>query len=65
MSSKAEVAYEAVFAEIKDLWPEFNPAEFHSDFEQGLMNAIETIFGCTVIGCYFHYTQVRKYETVI
>lgn len=58
MSSKAEVAYEAVFSVIKKLWPEFNPDEFHSDFEQGLMNAIETVFASAVIGCYFHYTQV-------
>lgn len=59
MSSRKKEAYEAVFNEVKRFWPEWTPEDFHSDFEQGLMDTLEKCFEQSkVIGCYFHWTQV-------
>lgn len=59
MSSKEKDAYKAVFEKIKEIWPEWEPTEFHTDFEEGLQNGIEEIFvGVNVIGCFFHFDQV-------
>lgn len=62
MSSRRIEAYEAVYKEVRRLWPNTKMREFHSDFEEGLMNAIPKVFteeDVTVIGCYFHFTQVK------
>lgn len=59
MSSRKKEAYEAIFNQIKGFWPDWAPEDFHSDFEQGLMDSLEKCFDkCRVIGCFFHFTQV-------
>lgn len=61
MTSKSKDSYKAVFSKIKQIWPEWKPAEVHSDFEEGMQNAAWEVFMdplLKIIGCYFHFTQV-------
>ena len=58
MTNKTQVLYEKVFTEIKNQFPQFAPDQFMSDFETGLMNAVEKCFDCfSVKGCLFHFDQ--------
>ena len=58
MTNKTQALYEKVFEGIKDMFPQFSPDAFMSDFETGLMNAIQKSFDClSITGCLFHFDQ--------
>lgn len=58
LPNKKQESYEVFFNLIKSQIPEFNPEYITTDFELGMMNAIEKIHPNSVSrGCLFHFSQ--------
>lgn len=59
MTKKEQTSYEAVIKAIKEIAPSLNPSLIMSDFEVGLMNALQIYFPDALVrGCFFHFHQV-------
>lgn len=58
MTRKTSVAYMAVFKFIEEKLFKLQPAEFMTDYEDGMRLAIRKRWGTVVIrGCWFHYCR--------
>lgn len=57
LPGKTQTLYTNLFREVAD-WADIDPQTILCDFEQGLQNAVKTIWPqATIRGCYFHFTQ--------
>ena len=66
MERRTKEAYCAVWKFIKKTFPNFHPAAAMSDFEEALRNSLEEEFpGTKILGCHFHYSQVRIQLNII
>ena len=58
MSSKTEVAYDALFARLVELYPQFMPRRAMGDFELASRNALKRHYpGIDLRACHFHQAQ--------
>ena len=58
LPSKSEDCYRLMFQLIRTAWPALEPEAISTDFEQGLMNAIGTVFpNAEIQGCFFHLVK--------
>ena len=57
LTNKTESLYTEVLEWIRNRCPLLRPTKVISDFEKGLMNAAEAVFGVPPQGCDFHYCQ--------
>ncbi|XP_051163476.1 uncharacterized protein LOC127283264 [Leptopilina boulardi] len=58
MEKRTAAAYEAVFEELKILFPNFHIMEAMCDFEAALKLALRNKFnGISIHGCFFHFNQ--------
>lgn len=59
MERRTKPAYQAVFQEIKRLSPDFRPEITMTDYELGLLTAIDAEFpGVNSSGCLYHFVAV-------
>ena len=61
MSHKTRALYDAVFLQVKAMLPDsVQPEYLLTDYETALQKGLGTIFPeATVLGCWFHFSQVR------
>lgn len=58
LPDRKQNTYFRLFRLLKDKMPQFNPQEFHIDFETAAINALTTVFSNVEIkGCNFHFNQ--------
>ena len=57
MTAKTEKLYNEIFVWLKQECPQLNPENISMDFEIGVMNAGQAVFGVVPTGCDFHYNQ--------
>ena len=63
LTGKRGEMYEKMLSELNSLGT-FSPTRIMTDFEQGLRMAINNNFyGCTLSGCYFHFSNAVKKKT--
>ena len=64
LPDKSEVSYKLFFILLKEELErrglKLNLSEIISDFEIGIIKAIDDIVGCPVSGCFFHFSQCLK-----
>lgn len=61
MAQKEKELYITVFQKIRELYPAWNVFNVMCDYEAALHAAVLEVFPqCTIRGCWFHYSQVRK-----
>jgi len=64
MVARSKAAYVEVFNYLKLIAPHFQPRRVHCDFEMAQMSAFKQCFPlCRVVGCLWHYTVVRTYNS--
>ena len=63
-SHRTEILYIAIWRSIKQIVPGFgdNLETVIGDFEKAAMNAIRALIIVRILGCWFHYCQVRTYN---
>ena len=63
MTGKTRKIYDAAYARVRELLPDsVNPSLILSDFEAALMGGIRAIWpAARVVGCWFHFSQVRDH----
>lgn len=62
MMSKTLENYANVITEIRRLYPNWTIHKFMSDYEPAIQSAVRQAFPtCHLIGCWFHFAQVRKF----
>ena len=67
MSNKNAELYKEVFSALKVAIPKFQPTQFMSNFENGLVKgATETWEGLAAVGCQFHFSQaiIRRKQKI-
>ena len=55
MTNKTEALYTEVLEWLKEQCPSLNPEKVISDFEKGMINSAEAVFGVVCQGCDWHY----------
>jgi hypothetical protein len=58
-SRKTTDLYRQIFLKLKELAPQFKPANAMADFEEASSSAFQAVFGSdiSISGCWFHYAQ--------
>ena len=57
LTNKTEELYTEVLQWLRSRCPQLRPTKVISDFEKGLINSAEAVFGIRAQGCDFHYCQ--------
>ena len=66
MERRTKIAYSAVWQFVKKNFPNFKPATAMTDYEDALRSSLEEEFpGTVLLGCHFHYSQVRIQLNII
>lgn len=61
LPDKKGKTYKRLFDMMKCRLPDWQPDQFHLDFEMAIINAISEIFpSTTILGCFFHFAQALK-----
>lgn len=61
MESRCTTSYKQVFTYIELHLLELNPEIIHSDYEAGLLKALNIIYPHSrIVGCWFHYAQALR-----
>ena len=64
MNRRCRGDYRVVFLHLKRLCPKFSPEVFSSDFESGMWKSFSEVFGCTFVGCLFHFKRAIKKQMI-